>query len=1044
MSSRTRVGTKASRLSLVAFAALLWLIPGSSASAYDNPFVTHIFTADPGALVHDGTLFVYTGHDEAALGGNDFVMRDWHVFSSTDTVNWTNHGARMALTDFAWANRNAWAGDVVHRNGRFYWYVPVNKASTNSMSIGVAVGDTPLGPFHDALGRALIDNTTPNHSAFDIDPTVFVDDDGQAYIYWGSFSSPRAARLKSNMIELDDAGAAGGATGPRVAGRIGNAVKLNGTADYVSMPSGIVSTLNDFTIATWVNPAAISTWARIFDFGTGTASNMFLTVSAGSAPRFAITTSGGGGEQRLNGTTPLATNQWTHVAVTLSGTTGTLYVNGAPVATNTGMTLRPANLGVTNQNWIGRSQYSDPFLNATVDDFQIYDRALTATEVQTLAGGQQGTGNVASYRFDEASGATALDSSGNGRDATIVSPTVTVITPQGLTGFWEAPWLFKRNGLYYLAYARGNPTTGGNPATIDYATAGNPLGPWTYRGRILDTVNNTTTNHPAIIQLGDRWYIVYHNGMMPGGGEFRRSVSIDELFFNPDGTIQRVVQTLSSKAAGPVAWYRFDEDGGTTAVDSSGNGRDGTLASGASRAPGLCGSAVSLDGLAGHVSMPAGIVWNQYDFTFSVWVRLDPFALFGSRHVFNLGTGATVFMYLTPRSETGTVRFGIKPTASAAEQRIEGPTGSALPAGEWVHVAVTKSALVGRLYVNGVQVGQNTNLSTYPARLGNTGNNWIGRSQIPTDPNLAGLVDDFRIYQRGLSATEIQEAMDCSLDETPPVTTATLSPSAVNGWYSNPTVTLSATDQRSGVERSEYRLDGAQEWTTYTGPFPVSGDGEHTLEYRSVDRAGNVETAQTLGFRIDATKPTIAFEAPTDGAVYLLDASVAASYGCSDNLSGVASCEGSVAAGAALDTSSVGFHGFTVSAADQAGNQRVVTIAYQVVWPFAGFFAPIANPPTVNVVQAGTAVPVKFSLGGDYGLDIFAPGHPRSSTIECGSGRPENAVDDTATAGGSSLKFSDGRYVYTWKTDPAWAGSCRLLSVALIDGTVHTAVFRFK
>src|SRR5918999_4111263 len=140
-------------LSAVAVAVAVAGVPGPGAAAAvaaeqadgaGNPFVTDIFTADPGALVHDGTLYVYTGHDEAPLGFNDFVMRDWHVYSTTDAVHWTDHGVRLALSDFAWANANAWAGDVVERDGKFYWYVPVNQAATNSMSIGVAVGDTPL------------------------------------------------------------------------------------------------------------------------------------------------------------------------------------------------------------------------------------------------------------------------------------------------------------------------------------------------------------------------------------------------------------------------------------------------------------------------------------------------------------------------------------------------------------------------------------------------------------------------------------------------------------------------------------------------------------------------------------------------------------------------------------------------------------------------------------------------------------------------------------------------------------------------------------
>jgi hypothetical protein len=226
----------------------------------------------------------------------------------------------------------------------------------------------------------------------------------------------------------------GNATGPRVTGKIGNAVKLSGQSEYANLPTGIVSGLTgDFTISAWVNPGATTTWSRIFDFGTGTTANMFLTINAGGGgPRFAITTGGGGAEQQVNSSTgQLPLNTWSHVAVTLSGNTATMYVNGTPVGTNPNVTLRPSNLGNTNQNWIGRSQYGDPYLNSTVDDFHIYNSALSSSDVQALAGGQQGAGNVAAYRFDEAGGATATDSSGNGRDATIVSLTKPTITCPG-------------------------------------------------------------------------------------------------------------------------------------------------------------------------------------------------------------------------------------------------------------------------------------------------------------------------------------------------------------------------------------------------------------------------------------------------------------------------------------------------------------------------------------------------------------------------------------------------------------------------------------
>jgi hypothetical protein len=216
---------------------------------------------------------------------------------------------------------------------------------------------------------------------------------------------------------------AGGASGARVTGRLGNAVKLNGADEYVSLPAGIVNGLSDFTVSAWVDPASDDTWSRVFDFGTGTTVNMFLTVNGGgSGLRFGITTNGNGAEQDLTGGGQLPLNTWSHVAVTLSGTTATLYLNGTAVAVAENLTLTPSSLGNTNQNWIGRSQYPDPFLNGTVDDFNIYNRALPAAEVAALAGGQPGAGNVADYKFDEAGGGTAIDSSGHAHSATIVSP----------------------------------------------------------------------------------------------------------------------------------------------------------------------------------------------------------------------------------------------------------------------------------------------------------------------------------------------------------------------------------------------------------------------------------------------------------------------------------------------------------------------------------------------------------------------------------------------------------------------------------------------
>ena len=167
-------------------------------------------------------------------------------------------------------------------------------------------------------------------------------------------------------------------------GKSNNAVSLNGTG-YVLFPAGFISTLDDFSISTWVYVNANGTWARVFDFGTGTGTYMFLTpASGGSTVRYAITISGNGAEQRINSGAVLSPGAWHHLAVTLLGTTGTLYIDGVPAGSNTSMTLKPSRLGNTAQNYIGRSQWPDPYLNGLVDDFRIYRRALTAAEVSTL------------------------------------------------------------------------------------------------------------------------------------------------------------------------------------------------------------------------------------------------------------------------------------------------------------------------------------------------------------------------------------------------------------------------------------------------------------------------------------------------------------------------------------------------------------------------------------------------------------------------------------------------------------------------------------
>lgn len=144
-----------------------------------NPIIQTCYTTDPAPMLHDGTLYLYTGHDEN--GADFFWMQEWRVYSTRDMVNWTDHGSPLALESFSWADDRAWAAQCIERNGKFYWYICARSKLTNAMAIGVAVGDTPVGPFKDAIGKPLCDGNWDY-----IDPTVFIDDDGQAWAYWGN------------------------------------------------------------------------------------------------------------------------------------------------------------------------------------------------------------------------------------------------------------------------------------------------------------------------------------------------------------------------------------------------------------------------------------------------------------------------------------------------------------------------------------------------------------------------------------------------------------------------------------------------------------------------------------------------------------------------------------------------------------------------------------------------------------------------------------------------------------------------------------------
>ncbi|RZJ85099.1 MAG: glycoside hydrolase [Massilia sp.] len=299
-----------------------------AAQAATNPLFAPLYTADPAVLVDAGRVYLFAGRDEAEPAGKDFVMHEWRVFSTCDMVNWKDEGVPLKAKTFAWVKGRAWASDIVKRDGKYWFYATVEHATVPGFAVGVAVSDSPTGPFVDARGSALVTNDMTKQTDIawdDIDPTVFLDDDGQAWLYWGN-TVLKYARLKPSMTELD---------GP----------------------------------------------------------------------------------------------------------------------------------------------------------------------IQTLA----------------------------------------------VKDFVEAPYLHKRGGMYYLSYSEFF------PEQTAYMTAPSPTGPWTPRGVIMAKNLKTPTIHQALFDFNGKSYIAYHNAELPGGGEYRRSVAIEEFTYRADGTIPFIEQTKSGPKANPSA-----------------------------------------------------------------------------------------------------------------------------------------------------------------------------------------------------------------------------------------------------------------------------------------------------------------------------------------------------------------------------------------------------------------------------------------------------------------------------------------------------------
>jgi hypothetical protein len=238
----------------------------------------------------------------------------------------------------------------------------------------------------------------------------------------------------------------------------------------------------------------------------------------------------------------------------------------------------------------------------------------------------------------------------------------------------------------------------------------------------------------------------------------------------------------------------------------------------------------------------------------------------------------------------------------------------------------------------------------------------------------------------------------------------------------------------------------SQDPTLWTNTIPVTEDPEVFVE--ATDGV-NVSYSANKGLNFTSTNSNsppggaqILLQAPN--GPYTLNQPVNATYQCT----AAAQCVGTVPSGSPIDTSTPGLHTFVVQAIDADGNVVAsLQRQYAVDYNFGGFFQPVDNLPALNVTKAGGAIPVKFSLGGNRGLDIFYNStYPASQQISCSSTAPLDTIETTVTAGQSSLSYDSGSgtYTYIWKTNSAWANTCRALVIRTKFGTFHTANFKFK
>lgn len=511
----------------------------------------------------------------------------------------------------------------------------------------------------------------------------------------------------------------GGATTAPGYGTSGSAISLTNAADYVQLPNDVTTSLTDYTVACWVNLTTLNYWGRIFDFGNGTPTNMFLCPQDGQ-PYYAIKQSDATGEQSCKSNTFIKANTWTHLAITckFDETTGVgtmyMYVNGSVVASKSNVTITPASMGTTLQNYIGKSQYNDPTINGLIDDFRIYGRALTTEDIMTLKGVPAAL--ITEYKN--------LAIAGN---LTAVKTNLTLPTPSVASGV-TISWTSTDSALVSPTGVVTQPAKFKAAATLTAILTIDISGEKTVLTKSFDIMVAPIAEAGETVAL---W-----------------NFADADITTNTDGTISVKEQSENGYVGKCVAGAQMIKIGTTKqfnvlSIKNSGQYFDfGTQ----------IGEAV----------------YGLSDYTVSVFYRRDttidhiqyinsygqPF--YGFSNTLAMGSEAIGGMYYEPYRS----RHVCTPNNYGSEGSNMVGTSAKTPLGSWHNVTYSQIAGVGRLYFDGVEAA--TGNMQAPAitlkKSGKTGTlyNSIGRPFYAGDPWLTNtLIYGFNMYSIGLTVDDL-------------------------------------------------------------------------------------------------------------------------------------------------------------------------------------------------------------------------------------------------------------------------------------------------